>query len=115
VRTATCAGARAGRVEALASGPGECRLPLERVRAKFACIGCSGNAPDPAKRKQVLRKQAWAEARAAYAQTQGLLAEERQLREIVESCRLILDEMDLIEAARSDSQGLVTITGADQQ
>ena len=30
VRTATCAGARAGRVEALASGAGECGLPLER-------------------------------------------------------------------------------------
>ena len=81
----------------------------------FACIGCSGNAPDPAKREQVLQKQTWAEAQAAYAQAQGLLAEERQLRGIMESCRLILDEMDLIEAARADSQRLVTITGADQQ
>lgn len=83
--------------------------------AKFACIGCSGNAPDPAKRGQVIQKRAWAEAQAAYAQAQGLLAEERQLRGIVESCQLILDEMDLIEAARADSQRLVTITGAGQR
>jgi hypothetical protein len=27
--------------------------------AKFACIGCSGNAPDPAKRDQVLQKRTW--------------------------------------------------------
>ena len=83
--------------------------------AKFACIGCSGNAPDPAKRNQVLQKRSWAETQAAYALAQGLLAEERQMRGIMESCRLMLDEMDLIEAARADSQRLVTINGADQQ
>jgi hypothetical protein len=37
------------------------------------------------------------------------------MREIVESCHLTLDEMDLIEAARADGQRLVTIKGADQQ
>lgn len=83
--------------------------------AKFACMGCSGNAPDPAKRDQVLQKRTWAETQAGYAQAQGLLAEERQMREITESCRLTLDEMDLIEAARADGQRLVTITGAEQQ
>src|SRR5260370_38302894 len=45
--------------------------------AKFACIGCSGNAPDPEKRHQVLQKRAWSETQAAYALEQGLLAEER--------------------------------------
>ena len=83
--------------------------------AKFACIGCSGNAPDPAKRDQVLQKRAWAEAQGTYAREQGLLAEERQMRGIIESCQLTLDEMDLIEAARADSQRLVAITGADQR
>jgi hypothetical protein len=83
--------------------------------AKFACIGCSGNAPDPAKRDQVLQKRAWAETQASYARTQGLLAEERQMRGIMKSCHLTLDEMDLIEAARADGQRLVTIKGADQQ
>jgi hypothetical protein len=82
--------------------------------AKFACIGCSGNAPDPAKRSQILQKRAWAEAQAAYAREQGLLAEERQMKGVIESCQLTLEEMDLIEAARADSQRLVTITGADQ-
>jgi integrase len=81
--------------------------------AKFACIGCSGNAPDPAKRDQVLQKRAWAEAQGTYAREQGLLAEERQMRGIIESCQLTLDEMDLVEAARADSQRLVTITEAD--
>jgi hypothetical protein len=83
--------------------------------AKFACIGCSGNAPDPAKRQQILHKRTWAETQAAYARAQGLLAEERQLRGVMESCRLTLDEMDLIEAARADSKRLVTIAGADQR
>ena len=50
-----------------------------------------------------------------YARAQGLLAEERQMKGIMESCRLTLDEMDLIEAARADSQHLVTIRGADQR
>ena len=55
------------------------------------------------------------ETQVGYAQAQGLLAEERQMRGITESCRLTLDEMDLIEAARADGQRLVTITGAEQQ
>ena len=83
--------------------------------AKFACIGCSGNAPDPAKRHQALQKRTWAETQAAYALEQGLLVEERQMKRLVESCQLTLDEMDLIEAARADSQRLVTIAGAGQR
>jgi hypothetical protein len=105
----------AGKVGALTEVIGGTCTVGNMCPAKFACIGCSGNAPDPAKREQVLQKRAWAEAQAANAQAQGLLAEERQLRGIMESCRLILDEMDLIEAARADSQRLVTITGADQR
>jgi hypothetical protein len=83
--------------------------------AKFACIGCSGNAPDPAKRHQVLQKRTWAETQAAYALEQGLLMEERQMKRLVESCQLTLDEMDLIDAARADGLRLVTIKGASRQ
>jgi len=83
--------------------------------AKFACVGCSGNAPDPDKRHQVLQKRAWAEMQAGYALEQGLLAEERQMRRVMESCQLTLDEMDLIDTARADSRRLVTITGVDGQ
>jgi integrase len=83
--------------------------------AKFACIGCSGNAPDPEKRQQVLQKRAWAETQAAYALEQGLLAEEHQMRGVMQSCQLTLDEMDLIDTARADSRRLVTITGVDGQ
>lgn len=82
--------------------------------AKFACIGCSGNAPDPAKRLQVLQKRTWAETQAAYAVEHGLVAEERQMKKVVESCQLMLDEMGLIEMARADNQRLVSIKGADQ-
>jgi len=81
--------------------------------AKFACIGCSGNAPDPAKRDQVLQKRAWAQTQATYARAQGLLAEERQMRGVMESCQLILDEMNLIDAARVDGRRLVTIKGTE--
>ena len=28
--------------------------------AKFACVGCAGNAPDPAKRYQIQQKLDWA-------------------------------------------------------
>lgn len=83
--------------------------------AKFACIGCSGNAPDPEKRHQVMQKREWAETQAAYALEQGLLAEERQMRGVMESCKLTLDEMDLIDTARADSRRLVMITGVDGQ
>ena len=48
--------------------------------AKFACIGCSGNAPDPAKRDQILQKRSWAETQAIYARAQGLFGESIQPR-----------------------------------
>jgi hypothetical protein len=104
-----------GRVGALTEVIGGTCTVGNMCPAKFACIGCSGNAPDPEKRHQVLQKRAWAETQAAYALEQGLLAEERQMRGVMESCQLTLDEMDLIDTARADSRRLVTITGVDGQ
>jgi hypothetical protein len=46
--------------------------------AKFACVGCAGNAPDPAKRYQVERKLAWATQQMNWATTERLFAEERR-------------------------------------
>jgi hypothetical protein len=77
--------------------------------AKFACIGCSGNAPDPERRQQIDRKRAWASQQIAWANREGLLAEERQLKRVVQDCDLMLEEMTLIERARADSQQLIVL------
>jgi integrase len=69
---------------------------------KFACIGCAGNAPDPAKRYQIERKRDWAKGQVAWAAEEGLKVEERQLKRHVEDCELMLHEMDLIETVRAD-------------
>jgi hypothetical protein len=77
--------------------------------AKFACIGCAGNAPNPAKRYQVERKLAWATQQMNWATTERLFAEERQMRQLMQDCKLMLAEMDLIEKGRADSSQLVNI------
>jgi len=77
--------------------------------AKFACIGCVGNAPDPAKRHQVERKRAWAIEQASWARRQRLYAEERQMKRLIQDCDLLLEEMRLIECARGDSAQLIQI------
>jgi hypothetical protein len=77
--------------------------------AKFACIGCAGNAPDPAKRYQVERKLAWATQQMNWATKERLFAEERQMKPLVQDCKLMLAEMDLIEKGRRDGSQLVNI------
>ena len=46
--------------------------------AKFACVGCAGNAPDPSKRYQIEQKKAWAEQQLRYAVREKLAGEERE-------------------------------------
>lgn len=70
--------------------------------AKFACLGCAGNAPDPAKRAQVEEFKRIYEDMVRLASGQGLRAEERKAREVVAGCEDTLAEMDLIEAAERD-------------
>lgn len=77
--------------------------------AKFACIGCAGNAADPSKRQQVERKRAWATEQARWARKERLHAEERQMRQLIQDCDLLLEEMRLIEQGRRDSLQLVQI------
>ena len=77
--------------------------------AKFACIGCAGNVPDPAKRSQVERKLGWATQQMTWAASQQLFAEERQMRRLAEDCKLMLVEMDLIERSRSDTAQSVNL------
>ncbi len=70
--------------------------------AKFACLGCAGNAPDPAKRAQVEDFKRIYEDMVQLASGKGLRAEERKAREVVAGCEDMLAEMALIEAAERD-------------
>jgi len=77
--------------------------------AKFACLGCAGNAPDPGKRRQVELKRNWASSQMKWAKQQKLFAEERQMKHLVQDCDLMLEEMNLISQGRKDSEQLVQI------
>jgi hypothetical protein len=77
--------------------------------AKFACVGCAGNAPDPSKRYQIEQKMAWAEQQVRYAVREKLAAEERTMKHLIADCKLVMQEMDLIEAARADQAQAVNV------
>lgn len=77
--------------------------------AKFACIGCAGNAPDPDKRYQIERKKAWAEQQEKWAAIEKLPAEQRQMKQLQSDCDLMLTEMDLIEIARADQRQGISV------
>jgi hypothetical protein len=98
-----------GKVGALSEVLGGTCVVGNMCPAKFACIGCVGNVPDPAKRYQVERKRAWAGEQKGWAARNGMLAEERQMKQLVQDCDMALVEMDLIRKARSDGSQLVKI------
>lgn len=78
--------------------------------AKFACVGCTGNAPDPARRHEVEKKLAWAAQQLEWAEREDLLAEARQMKALIRDCNLMLEEMKLIEAAKANTHQLVRIS-----
>ena len=78
--------------------------------AKFACVGCTGNAPDPTRQHEVEKKLAWAAQQLAWAEHEELLAEARQMKALIRDCNLMLEEMKLIEAAKANTSQLVKIT-----
>ena len=51
--------------------------------ANFACVGCAGKAPDPAKRQQVERHRAWAQTRVTLATADGLYPEAERMKQLV--------------------------------
>jgi integrase len=77
--------------------------------AKFACVGCSGNAPEPDRRGQIEAKRDWALVQITWAAKEGLPAEQRQMKRLVADCDQVLEEMTLIERARADSSQGVTV------
>jgi integrase len=70
--------------------------------AKFACVGCAGKVPDPAKRGQLERHRAWAMQQVEYATQEGLFPEAERMRQVVRDCDTELREIDQIEAYRRD-------------
>jgi len=77
--------------------------------AKYACVGCAGKVPDPAKRNQVERHRAWAMQQVEYAIQEGLFPEAERMRQVVRDCETELREMDQIEAYRRDEGRVATI------
>jgi len=76
---------------------------------KFACVGCSGNAPDPDKSDQIQRKLAWATEQARWAEKAGLYAEQRQMKQLIGDCELMLQEMNLIKLSRQDASQVISV------
>ncbi len=101
-----------GKVGALTEVFGGTCVVANMCPAKFVCVGCAGNAPDPAKRYQIDQKQAWAEQQLQYARREKLVAEQRQMKQLIADCKLIKEEMDLIEALRKDAAQTVSIKHA---
>ena len=70
--------------------------------AKFACLGCAGNAPNPAKQSQVEEFKRIYGDMVQLASGQRLRAEEREAREVVVGCEDMLAEMALVDVAERD-------------
>jgi hypothetical protein len=98
-----------GQVGALSEVLGGTCVVGNMCPAKFACIGCAGNAPDPDRRGQIDTKRRWAEQQIQWATKEGLYAEQRQMTLLVRNCDVVLQEMDLIAAARKDDQQAMVV------
>jgi hypothetical protein len=98
-----------GKVGALTEVFGGTCVVANMCPAKFACVGCAGNAPDPNRRYQIEQKMAWAEQQVRYAVREKLAAKERTLKQLIADCKLVMQEMDLIETARTDQGQVVKV------
>ncbi len=98
-----------GQIGALTEAIGGTCVVSNMCPAKFACVGCSGNAPDPDRRYPIETKRTWALQQISWASREGLPAEARQMKQLVQDCDLVLEEMNLIQRARSDSQQQVQV------
>ena len=70
--------------------------------AKFACVGCAGKVPDPAKRTQIENHKQWASLQVEYAAKEGLHPEAERMKQLMRDCDNELAEMDLIDSYRRD-------------
>jgi hypothetical protein len=99
-----------GRIGALADVVGgHCTQP-GFCPAKFACVGCSANASDPVKRRQIQLRLNWATGQREKTVRQGLILETARFDQDIRACHAKLREMDLVERWRSDEErGHLTI------
>ncbi len=77
--------------------------------AKFACVGCAGKVPDPARRYQIEKHKQWASLQVDYATLEGLYPEAERMKQLIRDCDNELAEMDLIESYRRDERREVSI------
>ncbi|HME00767.1 MAG TPA: site-specific integrase [Terriglobia bacterium] len=77
--------------------------------AKFACVGCAGKVPDPAKRYQIEKHKQWASLQVDYATLEGLRPEAERMKQLVRDCDNELAEMDLIESYQRDERRELSI------
>lgn len=70
--------------------------------AKFACVGCAGKVPEPAKRYQIEKHKQWALQQVDYAVQEGLYPEAERMKQLVRDCDIEMTEMDLIESYQRD-------------
>jgi hypothetical protein len=77
--------------------------------ANFACVGCAGKVPDPAKRHQVERRRQWTTAQVPLATAEGLYPEAERMKQLIRDWDTELQEMDQIEAYRRDEARDATI------
>lgn len=83
--------------------------PRKHRAAKFACVGCPGKVPDPAKRLQLEKHKVWAMQQVTYAAEEGLLPEAERMRQLARDCETELQEIEAIEAYRKDEKRAVQI------
>jgi len=72
--------------------------------AKFACVGCAGKVPEPAKRYQIEKHKQWALQQVDYAVQEGLYPEAERMKQLVRDCDIEMTEMDLIESYQMDER-----------
>lgn len=78
--------------------------------AKFQCIGCAANAPDPAQREAVEMKRLHAQEWLKTAKEHNMTAEVKSSMAIIRDCDDMLAEMDLLVAAETNSEQVVSIS-----
>lgn len=77
--------------------------------AKFACVGCPGKVPDPAKWVQLEKHKVWALQQITYATEEGLLPEAERMKQLARDCETELQQIEAIEAYRKDEKRVVSI------
>jgi len=77
--------------------------------AKFACVGCPGKVPDPAKRLPLEKHKVGALQQVSYATEEGLLPAAERMRQLARDGETQLQEIEALEAYQKDETRIVPI------